>query len=35
MKLFFVHQHFDIMSIPQYNTLIDYLAEVTQTADLK
>ena len=35
MKLFFIHQHFDLLSIPQYNTLIDHLAETTATNDTK
>lgn len=34
-KLFFIHNHFDLMSVKQLNTLIDILMEITSLRDIK
>lgn len=34
-KFFFIHQHFDLMSVKQLNRLIDILMEVLNTKDIR
>jgi hypothetical protein len=35
MKLFFIHQYFDVMTVEQLNRLVDILMEITTVQDLK
>jgi len=35
IKFFFLHQHFDLMSIAQLNQLIDILMEILNVKDIK
>jgi len=35
MKLFFIHQHFDVLTILQLNTLVDIYTEILARKDVK